>query len=159
MLFARIICSLLSLSTASLASLNCKVSPADPTWPSSEEWSALNRSIGGVLIKTAPVASSCYPGNPFNSPENCPDVQAQWSYSAYHAARPESIDYPIYTNNSCLPMDATGWTKSKGCSIGGFPQYTVNATKVEHISEAMKWASQRKIRIVVKGTGHDLNGR
>jgi FAD/FMN-containing dehydrogenase len=39
------------------------------------------------------------------------------------------------------------------------PRYIVNATRLEHISEAMKWASQRNIRIVVKGTGHDLNGR
>ena len=123
------------------------------------EWAALNRSIEGVLIKTAPIASSCYPGNPFNSPERCAIVQDQWSNAAHHATWPESIDYPIWTNNSCIPKGSNGYSEGKGCSIGGLPQYTVNATAVEHVSKAMKWASERNIRIVVKGTGHDLNGR
>jgi hypothetical protein len=150
---------LLALTSVSLASPDCKISPASPSWPSDDEWGALNRSIGGVLIKTAPVASSCYPGNPFNSPENCTDIQDKWSYAAFHAALPESVDFPIWTNNSCLPDGVTGYTEEKGCSIGGLPQYIVNATTENHISKAMKWASQRNIRIVVKGTGHDLSGR
>ncbi|KAJ5872905.1 uncharacterized protein N7529_005258 [Penicillium soppii] len=150
---------LLAFSATSFASLDCKISPADFSWPSYDEWGALNRSIGGVLIKTAPVASSCYPGNPFNSPQNCTDLQNKWSYAAFHASLPESIDFPIWTNNSCLPDGVTGYTEGKGCSIGGLPQYVVNATTENHVATAMKWASRRNIRIVVKGTGHDLSGR
>lgn len=150
---------LLALSATSFASPDCKISPADSAWPSYDEWGALNHSIGGVLIKTAPVASSCYSGNPFGSPQNCTDVQSKWSYAAFHASVPESIDFPIYTNNSCVPDGATGYTEGKGCSIGGLPQYIVNATTEHHIAMAMRWASQRNIRIVVKGTGHDLSGR
>lgn len=45
----------------------CKTTPADVSWPSLQEWSFLNASIGGALIQTAPVASSCYSNNPFNS--------------------------------------------------------------------------------------------
>ncbi|KAJ5593142.1 hypothetical protein N7537_010046 [Penicillium hordei] len=159
MILLKTICLLSALVTASFGSLNCKVSPADLAWPSENEWAALNHSIEGVLIKTAPIASSCYLGNPFNSPEECTSVQKKWSYAAHHAAWPESIDYPIYTNNSCVPKGATGYAERKGCSIGGLPQYIVNATTTEHVSWAMKWASKRNIRIVVKGTGHDLNGR
>jgi len=39
------------------------------------------------------------------------------------------------------------------------PQYIVNATEEGDVAAAMKWAVERNVRIVVKGTGHDLNGR
>ncbi|KAL4804629.1 hypothetical protein BDV18DRAFT_153074 [Aspergillus unguis] len=137
----------------------CKSSPGDATWPSTADWQALNNSIDGTLLKTAPAASSCYSGNPFRSKTNCTDVYNHWSYATYHAAWPESIDYSIFTNQSCLPPGSDGYVKERGCSIGALPQYIVNATTEEHIAKAMKWASNRDIRIVVKGTGHDMSGR
>lgn len=77
----------------------------------------------------------------------------------YHAQWPESVDYSIWTNNSCVPLGQDGYTKDKGCSAGGMPQYIVNATSEAQIATAMKWATQKNIRIVVKSTGHDLSGR
>ncbi|CBF80472.1 hypothetical protein AN8405.2 [Aspergillus nidulans FGSC A4] len=118
---------------------DCKLTPHDAAWPSDEEWSALNATINGTLIRTTPAASSCYPGNPFNAPTNCTEVMAHWSYAAYHAAWPESIDYSIFTNHSCLPPGVDG--------------------NEAQIMIAMKWADDRNIRVVIKGTGHDLNGR
>ncbi|OQD85296.1 hypothetical protein PENANT_c010G02533 [Penicillium antarcticum] len=153
------IISLLALTATSSATPDCKTSPGDLTWPSTEDWNTLNQTIHGSLIKTAPAGSSCYLGNPFSSSENCTTVKNHWSYAAYHAARPESVDYSIYANNSCLPPGVDGYSKDKGCSIGGLPQYIVNATSEQQVATAMKWASKLNIRIVVKGTGHDLGGR
>jgi FAD/FMN-containing dehydrogenase len=51
------------------------------------------------------------------------------------------------------------YSKKQGCTIGALPQYIVNATEAADVALAMKWAADRNIRIVVKGTGHDLNGR
>ncbi|KAL4924134.1 putative isoamyl alcohol oxidase [Aspergillus undulatus] len=146
-------------ATAAGAITHCKSTPQDATWPSLQEWSALNKSIDGTLLKTIPAASSCYPGNPFASTKNCTDVTNHWSYAAYHASWPESIDYSIFTNHSCLPPGVEGYTKARGCNIGALPQYIVNATNEDQIATAMKWASERNIRIVVKGTGHDMSGR
>jgi hypothetical protein len=137
----------------------CKSSPQSDTWPSHDDWSALNKSIDGCLIRTAPAASSCYDGNPLNSPYNCTEVKERWDLGVFHASWPESISYSVFTNNSCIPPGKTGYTKEKGCSIGGLPQYVVNATKEEQIATAMEWASKRNIRIVIKSTGHDFNGR
>lgn len=117
------------------------------------------KSIGGCLIRTAPAASSCYDGNPLNSPYNCTEVKERWNLSVFHASWPESISYSVFTNNSCIPPGKAGYTKEKGCSIGGLPLYIVNATKEEQIATAMEWASKRNIRIVIKSTGHDFNGR
>lgn len=106
-----------------------------------------------------PAASSCYHGNPLGSTIDCQDVSAGWGSGTWHSLQPESVDYPLYANNSCLPEQASGYSAERGCAIGGLAQYIVNATAEEHIATAMKWASERNIRITVKGTGHDLNAR
>jgi hypothetical protein len=142
-----------------IASSKCKTSPHDPTWPSTGEWKSLNQSIQGTLLQTAPVGSSCYPGNPFGSQHSCSEVQSHWSYAYYHGLWPESNDYSIWNNNSCLPPGVSGYSKEKGCSVGGLPRYIVNATTEQQVATAMKWASDHNIRIVIKSTGHDLCGR
>ncbi|KAL9624126.1 MAG: hypothetical protein Q9160_001648 [Pyrenula sp. 1 TL-2023] len=141
------------------AQTQCKTTPLDAHWPSISEWAALNTSIGGTLIKPQPIASSCYPGNPFNSFDSCDYVKDNWGLSSFHASLPESIDSPIYANNSCLPPNADGYKSTQGCHTGGLPSYVVNATTEQHIATAMQWASKKDVRIVIKATGHDLNGR
>ncbi|KAJ5631142.1 FAD binding domain protein [Penicillium longicatenatum] len=158
LLLPILLCSTL-LSTTAFANSKCKATPNDSTWPSIQDWETLNQTIRGALIKTAPAPSSCYEGNPFNSSTNCSDVTKYWPYATYHSAWPESVDYSIFTNNSCLPPGAEGYTKDRGCSIGALPQYIVNATTDQQVATALRWATERNIRIVVKGTGHDLSGR
>ncbi|EPS34248.1 hypothetical protein PDE_09212 [Penicillium oxalicum 114-2] len=157
-LFSNILLAAAFASPSILAE-PCKNSPLDASWPSADDWIALNNSIGGTLIRSAPAASSCYPGNPFGSSFNCSAVQSHWSYASNHSAWPESIDYSIWNNNSCVPPGVSGYTEGKGCSIGGMSQYIVDARSEDHIATAMAWASDRNIRIAIKSTGHDLNGR
>lgn len=147
------------ISTSVQATLQCKTTPLDAAWPSQEDWSALNRSVNGMLLRTTPVASSCWPNNPFDSTLSCNDVKANWSSTAFHAELPESLDYPMWANSSCIPPGATGYEESRGCDLGGLPEYILNATSNEEVSTALQFASQRNIRIVIKGTGHDMNGR
>ncbi|RYP45601.1 hypothetical protein DL768_008080 [Monosporascus sp. mg162] len=40
----------------------CRSIPGDPGWPSDGEWSSLNASIDGALLKPEPAAAACYPG-------------------------------------------------------------------------------------------------
>lgn len=149
----------LSLVTSPTYLPKCKSAPQSDTWPSHDNWNAMNKSIGGCLIRTAPVGSSCFDGNSYNSPHNCTKVKEQWNLSFYHSTWPESISYSIFANNSCIPPGIYEATKERGCSIGGIPSYVVNATKEEQIETAMAWASKRNIRIIIKSTGHDFNGR
>ena len=158
-LLTAAIISIKTIAATTKSSQFCKITPFDKEWPSVEEWSSLNISIGGALLKTVPVASSCYDGNPFSSSHPCDEVENDWTLSTFHASLPESIDYPIYANNSCLPPTASGYTKQKGCAVGALPQYIINATTEEQVATAVLWASSRNIRIVVKGTGRDMNGR
>jgi hypothetical protein len=72
----------------------------------------------------------------------------------------------VWANNSCNPIFPNGTSVTgdvtagqKGCSIGGYPVYVVNATDAEHVAEALKWAGEKKVRIVIKNTGHSYPGR
>lgn len=146
-------------AAAVLAGQKCRSTPSDASWPSATEWASLNASIDGRLLRTVPAASSCYAENPFGSTLDCQDVSAGWGNGTWHSMQPESVDYPLYANNSCLPDEASGYSADRGCTIGGYAQYIVNATTEQHVATALKWASERNIRITVKGTGHDLNAR
>lgn len=137
----------------------CKVTPHDASWPSNSDWRSLNATINGSLLRTVPAASACWPDSPFVSHIPCDTATNKWTNGTWHSQQPESIDYQIYANNTCLPKDASGYSTKRGCNIGAFPQYIVNATEAKLVAYAMKWASERNIRVVVKGTGHDLNGR
>ncbi|KAJ4985511.1 FAD binding domain-containing protein [Stagonosporopsis vannaccii] len=141
------------------SSPSCKSTPYDLSWPSTEEWASLNTTIGGSLIRSIPAASACWSGNAFGSAISCETATDKWSNGTWHSQQPESIDYQIYANNTCLPKDAPGYAIERSCSNNAFPQYIVNATQEAQVAYAMKWASDRSIRVVVKGTGHDLNGR
>lgn len=46
-----------------------------------------------------------------------------------------------------------------GCGIGRYPAYVVNATEEWHIKAALKFAAERNLRVVVKNTGHNFQGR
>lgn len=141
------------------SSFSCKSTPHDSSWPSVADWAFLNTTIGGSLIRSVPAASACWPGNPFDSTISCDTATDKWFNGTWHSQQPESIDYQIYANNTCLPKDASGYAAGKGCSNNAFPQYIVNATQEVHVAYAIKWAADRNIRVVIKGTGHDLNGR
>jgi len=138
---------------------HCKTTPSDVNWPSYDDWQALNASIGGALIRTAPAASACYPGNPFGSPIPCNVTETGWTTTDFHADLPESVDFPLFANYTCVPPKQVGYKNGSTCSIGAFPTYVVNSTEGYDIAKAMGWAAQRNIRIVVKGTGHEYNGR
>ncbi|KAF3047756.1 hypothetical protein E8E12_011612 [Didymella heteroderae] len=147
------------LASPVLGELFCKTNPLDPSWPTTDEWNALNQSTNGVLIHSRPVASSCYDGNPFESTTSCAHVQENWFLSAFHAEQPESIGYSYWANNTCVPPNDYGYIEGQQCQLGGLPEYILNASTAEQVATAAEWASSRNIRIVVKGTGHDLNGR
>ncbi|KAJ0297905.1 hypothetical protein COL516b_010270 [Colletotrichum fioriniae] len=157
-MFIHYLSATILLSSIVSAGSICKTTPYDTIWPTDNYWTALNHSVGGALIKTRPVASACYDGNPFSSALTCDTIDAGWSSSTFHAGFPESIDYPFWANNSCVPPSEYAY-KNDGCKLGGLPEFILNATIAEQVATAVKWASARNIRIIVKGTGHDLNGR
>jgi hypothetical protein len=140
--------------------------PYDPCWPSSSEWSSLNETVNGRLIRAVPPGSACYHSSPNYDERVCSDVASQWFNSSFHADDPVSIDYPIWANNSCNPIFPNGTSitgdplaGARGCTIGEYPVYVVNATEATQVQSTLSWAAKRNIRINIKNTGHNYPGR
>ncbi|OGM44436.1 FAD binding domain protein [Aspergillus bombycis] len=155
-LFALVLAAC-QLSTA----LECKCSPSEPCWPSDADWASLDETISGHLIRTVPLAAVCYQTESVYNAEACNAVLANWTSSAFHSADPASIDDPMWANNSCNPIypngtSLTGNTRAgeKGCSIGSYPPYVVNATESGHVKAALKFARRWNLRLNIKNTGH-----
>ncbi|KAH6952899.1 hypothetical protein DER45DRAFT_586703 [Fusarium avenaceum] len=138
------------------ASPQCKCAPGLSCWPSESEWQAFDKKIGGNLIKTEPIAQSCYPG-PAEDLKQCAYVNKMWSDQDFQSSNPIGRPYPY--NITCAPVDYAAEQKPTTCSLGSLPVYAVNATKRTHISTTISYARERNLRLVVTGTGHDLLGR
>ncbi|KAH7069699.1 hypothetical protein BKA63DRAFT_87927 [Paraphoma chrysanthemicola] len=168
MKFESILYSYLSTSyfISSATAQDCKCDPRSKCWPSDTEWASLNKTLGGALIRGVPPGSVCYPDQHNYNAEACAFVASQWFNSTWHATDPVSIDYPIWTNNSCNPIWPNGTSITgdpaagiRGCSLGAYPAFVVKATTPKQIGAALKWAGENNVRVIVKSTGHSYPGR
>jgi FAD/FMN-containing dehydrogenase len=62
---------------------------------------------------------------------------------------------PLFANQSCDPFRP----KEDGCTLGNYVRYAVDVASPAHIAATMEFASKHNIRIVIRNTGHDYNGR
>lgn len=62
---------------------------------------------------------------------------------------------PLYQGMTCMPSE----NPTGDCTLGGFPSYVIDARNVAHIQLAINFARTLNLRLVVKNTGHDFNGR
>ncbi|KAI0314433.1 FAD-binding domain-containing protein [Amylostereum chailletii] len=130
----------------------CHTQPGDPDWPSPEEWSALNTSIGGRLVQVVPSASACAPDM-----LNC--TEAQWSSANFRRGIPGQMleynweqDFSVHPPELCL-------RNTTHCAQGNVPLYAVNATTVQHVQAGVAFAARHFLRTAVKSSGHDYLGR
>ncbi|CAG8961380.1 hypothetical protein HYFRA_00013327 [Hymenoscyphus fraxineus] len=134
---------------------DCKVFPGDTDWPSENSWDVLNRTVGGALIRTVPLAASCYEGASYDKTQ-CDFITQNWQDSSIHVSHPSSVLSPLYQGNTCLPPSLLNATS---CTIGGYPTYVLNTTTVSQIQAGVNFARNTGIRIVIKNTGHDFSGK
>ncbi|KAF2204088.1 FAD binding domain-containing protein [Delitschia confertaspora ATCC 74209] len=132
----------------------CRTKPGDADWPTEAQWSKFNDTLGGVLLRPKPPASVCYQGPGYDAIK-CAMLTRLWSSASIHADDPISISTQWAEGNHCLPSAGPNST----CTQGGYPVYVVNATTVRHVQMAVNFARNQNIRLVVKNTGHDFNGK
>ncbi|KAI0543534.1 FAD/FMN-containing isoamyl alcohol oxidase MreA [Xylaria curta] len=138
------------------SSLKCRCYPGDTCWPSTSVWESFNATINGQLIATTPLAAPCHNDafSLYNVTE-CADLQAAWFTPNLHAKSPSSIMAPYFANNSCNPF----LPASTPCIVGTYASYSVNVSQPMDISRTLWFAAYFNIRVVVKNTGHDYNGK
>ncbi|KAI4694177.1 uncharacterized protein J4E84_002759 [Alternaria hordeiaustralica] len=136
------------------APTNCKIIPGDAEWPSEDVWDSFNDTLGGVLLKPRPLASVCYTGEGYNA-ARCEQYKSNWAGMNLHTDDPTSIMSQWASGNTCTPTSQP----NSNCSQGGWPEYVVRATTLRHIQLAVNFARNQDIRLVIKNSGHDFNGK
>ncbi|RAH78903.1 FAD binding domain protein [Aspergillus japonicus CBS 114.51] len=134
----------------------CKTMPGDPAWPSRSTWDLFDQLLGGSLLRPAPIAAPCYSGwSQFNN-ATCFHLSMNWINSSLHIQHPTSVLSPLYEGRSCMPF---GFNYTNTCTEGGYPAYVVNASTAAQVQLAVNFARNSNLRLVVKNTGHDFNGK
>lgn len=134
----------------------CRCFPGEACWPAVETWKALNSSVGGRLIANAPIAAACHDSQ-FGSYDEttCTNIRDTWFRAQSHLQSPSSTMAPLFTNNSCNPF----LDRAIPCSLGNYPVYSINATGVRDYQAAINFARRHNIRLTIRNTGHDYNGK
>ncbi|KAI1472683.1 FAD-binding domain-containing protein [Daldinia caldariorum] len=149
-------------NTSTAGSLNandrpdCREYPGSPGWPLDEEWSRLNRSLGGALIKGIPPAAVCYDG-PYKDAAACTFLMRDATSTRFYLNDPVTVLTEWPEGSTC--HTPSGQQTGGNCTQGAFPAYVVNVTTVRQIQIAVNFARNRNLRLVIKNTGHDFVGR
>lgn len=72
---------------------------------------------------------------------------------------PTSIITELYENSTCLPPAIWPEADTTNCTLGSYPPYSVNVSNVAKIQLAINLTRTLDLRLVVKNTGHDINGK
>jgi FAD/FMN-containing dehydrogenase len=65
---------------------------------------------------------------------------------------------PLYYGMTC-PIPASGDSANGTCTQGGYSEYAVKIQNVAQIQLAVNFARSLDLRLVIRNTGHDYNGR
>ena len=157
----------------------CKTYPGDADWPSEASWRLFDVLLGKRLIKTVPEAARCHPEWGQYSADVCQSLTAGWNNSTLRYTplqsweicpqsltririeNPTSIRSIIFQGMTCMPTNYTAaFLGNTGtCTIGGFPQYSINVTNVGQVQLAVNIARELNLRLVIKNTGHDFGAK
>ena len=126
--------------------LPCKAFPGTSTWPIESEWTRLNASLNGALLKPAPAASVCYNGT-VKDTAACTFLLRNANSTRFYLDNPLTVLTEWPQGDTCY---ATANPQGATCTQGGFPVYVVNATTVKQIQLAVNFARNKNIRLVIK---------
>ncbi|EMD65059.1 hypothetical protein COCSADRAFT_190038 [Bipolaris sorokiniana ND90Pr] len=141
-------------------SFNYTCLPGQSCWPTTDEWSAFNKSINGHLKLTVPWAEPCYLNS---SSEECKTVAKNYGNGLSRTSQygsGEFLDWERCGESQCaLNSFNTSDSVSGPCSLGRFSSYHVEARSGSDISRTLDFVRKHGIRVSIKNTGHDYFGR
>ncbi|KAF8496253.1 FAD-binding domain-containing protein [Russula emetica] len=132
-----------------LVHARCRNQPGSPGYPSAADWSALNDSIDGRLVKVVPSAEACVE-------LGC--TEAQWESGVFRQIIPGSMNAYNWEQDYGPPPELC-LRNGTTCAQGDVPLYAVNATTVADIQAGIRFSQAHDLRVVIKSSGHDYLGR
>ena len=146
-----------TIDNAARSLATCKAFPGDLTWPINLVWDVFDALLGGALIPTIPIASSCYDTKwGKKDPTECASVASNFTNPLFHESDPTSIMWPIFQGRTCMPSNNTS---GKQCDKGAYPEYAVKVKNVAQIQLVVNFARVANVRLVIKNTGHCYLGK
>lgn len=130
----------------------CK--PTDSCWPTPQELSIFNETVSGRLLSIYPEGLPCFidPSSPL-----CENITGMWTDPVWRAAQPGSMQRPFWEADR--ETGANCYTPGGVCSQGDVPPMGVAAETAQDVALALSFAASHNLQIVIKATGHDIQGR
>ena len=132
--------------------------PGQACWPTSAQWTALNTSVGGNLIAVAPPLAPCFgtfPGVPYDGTV-CNAAISNFSNSYWRASQPGASQEVVWEQGA---DGSDCYDAAKPCELGNIPPYAVRAAQASDVAHALAFARTHNIRVIIKSSGHEYQGR
>ena len=142
-----------TLGLTSVSTQNCRCTSESNCWPSDSEFQTLASKVSQPLVHPIPPATPCYD----SAAGDCTDVRAGWFNGVWRSDQSGAAEFPNYetytfpngTIQGCYLNTTLGFT----CQQGNVPVIGVDARTPSDIQEAVKFAGNRNLRLVIKNTG------
>jgi FAD/FMN-containing dehydrogenase len=141
-------------SAALAASAAPRCLPGEACWPVPAAWAALNASVGGRLVlPLMPEGAVCVdPSSPA-----CAVVEQSWTDPVWRSDQPGAMQRPNWEADQA--SGANCFTLGAPCLQGNVPPVGVAAASAADVAAALLFASTHNIRVAVKASGHEIQGR
>jgi hypothetical protein len=135
----------------------CRCLPTDPCWPTSDQWQALNKSVGGRLEVSVDELDGCIGAGGAEKSEACWSQLNQTDDEFWIADQPNGYQHTgLWGSEHGTPGaegEGASWNTSE------LSAFTVLAQTESDFQQTVRFAATHNLRLVVKATGHDWYGR
>jgi FAD/FMN-containing dehydrogenase len=133
------LCAGLATPTLAAVSGSRRVRPGEPGWPREADWDALNRAVGGQLVKPVSVYGAC-------------ETRGGQAGCLAEAKR---LKNPFYLGDQAGGTQVSGWLNAWTPKPSA---WAVAARSAADVAIAVNFAREHRLRLVVKGGGHSYQG-
>lgn len=140
-------------SISSKPTNSCRCTFGSACWPSDSDFQTLASKLSQPLIRPVPPATPCYN----SAAGNCTEVQASWFNGVWRSDQSgaaehtnwETFTFPNGTIQGCYLNTSLGFP----CQQGSVPVIAVDARTPGDVQEAVNFAGNHNLRLVIKNTG------
>ncbi|KAE9401589.1 FAD-binding domain-containing protein [Gymnopus androsaceus JB14] len=142
------------------------------TTPTTLDWTALNKTLGGRLYTARPFASPCFPDfDGLSVPRieaNCEVIEDNYFNATFRSTQFGSFmttqwESCMSTDSQCTldssdPSDFLAWTDLP-CDQGSVAPYYIDVQNYTDVQIALNFSSNTGVPLSIKNSGHDYFGR
>ncbi|KAF8967507.1 FAD-binding domain-containing protein [Flammula alnicola] len=140
----------------------------------SQDWTALNNTVGGRLQNGVPFSQPCFSfreGGALNTPDpvQCAEIQSRYEDHVFRSDAFGAYELPQWetcqtSGDECLldwanPLNPTAFSSPQQCRQGSVPSYYIDIKGPNDVRATFAFTRKTKVPLVIKNSGHDYFGR